>query len=163
LGAVVHRRCGQDVEHVHARVRRAGSPDAVRRPAGRQPDRRLSRRRVLVLLAGGGHDLLGGRAVREIARGRDDAGRSAGDRGNVYYFWIAHDRLPYLAVSRDGGKHWSKPVMVGPPNLEEAALPTMDIGAEGNVAMTYMGSTNSPGPPFPEADDCKPDPVACFR
>ena len=92
-----------------------------------------------------------------------EAAVAADGAGNVYYFWIARDRHPYLATSRDGGKSWSKPAMGGPPDLREAALPTMDIGAKGNVAMTYMGSTNSPGPPFLESDDCKPDPASCFR
>jgi hypothetical protein len=82
--------------------------------------------------------------------------------GNVYYFWIARDRLPYLAVSRDGGETWSVPFMVGPPGLKESALPSLALGGPGKVAVVYMGSTNSPGKPFPESDDCKPDPVYCF-
>lgn len=92
-----------------------------------------------------------------------EAAVAADGEGNVYYFWIAHDRLPYLSVSHDGGAKWSKPVMVGPPGLREAALPTMDIGSSGRVAMTYMGSANSPGKPFPESPDCKPDPLSCFK
>ncbi|MDQ3953634.1 MAG: glycoside hydrolase, partial [Actinomycetota bacterium] len=91
-----------------------------------------------------------------------EASVAADAKGNVYYFWIARNRLPYLAVSRDGGESWSKPLMVGPPGLEEAALPSLALGGPGKVAVVYMGSTNSPGKPFHESDDCKPDPVYCF-
>ena len=91
-----------------------------------------------------------------------EASVAADGKGNVYYFWIANDRLPYLAVSRDGGKSWGKPVMVGAPGLKETALPHMTLGAPGKVAIVYYGSTDSPGEPFPEADDCKPNMVDCF-
>ena len=92
-----------------------------------------------------------------------EASVAADAKGNVYYFWISNDRMPYLAVSRDGGKTWRKPIMVGPPGLTEAALPHMTVGATGKLAIVYYGSTNSPGEPFPEADDCKPNMVDCFR
>ncbi|MGH2805999.1 MAG: sialidase family protein [Actinomycetota bacterium] len=65
--------------------------------------------------------------------------------GNIYYFWTARNRLPYLAVSRDEGKSFSKPMMVGPPGLKEAWGPTMDVGATGKIALAYIGSTNAPG------------------
>jgi hypothetical protein len=76
--------------------------------------------------------------------------------GNLFYFWLAHDRLPYLAHSRDGGRIWSKPLMVGTPGLTEAALPAMASGPRGEVAFVYMGSTNSPGAPFPGEGECTP-------
>jgi hypothetical protein len=82
--------------------------------------------------------------------------------GNVYYFWMGYDRLPYLAVSRDQGKTWTKPIRVGPPGLREAALPHLTVGATGKVAVVYYGSTNSPGKPFPQHDDCKDKMVECF-
>jgi hypothetical protein len=65
-------------------------------------------------------------------------------KGNIYYIYIGRDRLPYLVVSTNGGKKWSKPVMVGPPGLKEANLPAMDLGSVGKVAFVYMGSENSP-------------------
>ncbi|MEA2447421.1 MAG: hypothetical protein QOK47_1058 [Actinomycetota bacterium] len=93
-----------------------------------------------------------------------EASVAADEKGNVYYyFWMSHDRLPYLAVSKDEGKTWGKPMMVGPPGIREAALPHLDAGAPGGVAVVYYGSTNSPGAPFPESDDCKPDPAYCFE
>lgn len=70
--------------------------------------------------------------------------------GNIFYFWIARDRLPYLAVSRDGGESFSKPIRVGPPGLKEAFGPAMDAGDDGKVALAYVGSTNAPGGEAPD-------------
>ena len=66
-------------------------------------------------------------------------------KGNIYYVWAGRDRLPYLAVSRDGGDTWSKPLMIGVPRLRESSLPNMDIGADGRIAVAYIGSENAPG------------------
>ncbi|MFN2595032.1 MAG: sialidase family protein [Actinomycetota bacterium] len=87
----------------------------------------------------------------------------ADTKGNVYYFWMSRDRLPYLAVSRNGGTKWGKPMMIGAPGIKEATLPSLTIGADGKIAAVYYGSTNSPGKPFPESKDCKPDPAKCFK
>ena len=73
-------------------------------------------------------------------------------KGNIYYTYIGRDRLPYLVVSKDGGKKWSKPLMVGAPGLKEANLPALDLGAEGKIALAYMGSENSPFRPNQEGD-----------
>ena len=70
--------------------------------------------------------------------------------GNIYYFWVATNRLPYLAISRDGGKSFSKPIMVGPLALTEAWGPTIDVGDVGKVALGYVGSTNAPGGKSPD-------------
>lgn len=67
--------------------------------------------------------------------------------GNVYYSWVAADRLPYLAISRDGGQTWGRSLMIGPPGLREALLPGMAIGSSGKIAVFYMGSANSPWDP----------------
>lgn len=68
--------------------------------------------------------------------------------GNVYYLWMAKDRLPYLAVSRDRGKTFGPPLKVAPPGLREAWGPALDVDAKGRVAMAYMGSSSSPGAPW---------------
>ena len=68
--------------------------------------------------------------------------------GNVYYLWVARDRLPYLAVSRDGGQHFGKPMMVAPPGVNEAWGPALEAGDTGRIALSYFATTNSPGPPF---------------
>lgn len=72
-----------------------------------------------------------------------EAGVVTDNAGTIYYTWVAADRLPYLVVSRDGGVTWSKPLMIGPPGLEEALLPGMTIGARGKIAVHYMGSEDS--------------------
>ncbi|MHB1261448.1 MAG: sialidase family protein [Thermoplasmatota archaeon] len=79
-----------------------------------------------------------------MARGEHDAGVGVDAAGNVYYFWIGGDRLPYLTISRDGGASWGAPFMVGPPGLKQAHLPAAQAGGEGKVAFAYFGSFNAP-------------------
>ncbi|MFN2525633.1 MAG: sialidase family protein [Actinomycetota bacterium] len=74
-----------------------------------------------------------------------EAGVVVDDEGNVYVVWTARNRLPYLAISRDGGKSFGTPMMIGPPGLREASLPSIDIGDTGKIAIAYIGSTNAPG------------------
>ena len=65
-------------------------------------------------------------------------------KGNLYYlFDEASTRLPYLVVSKNGGKTWGKPVMVGAPGVKAANLATVDVGAPGNVAIAYYGTTST--------------------
>lgn len=74
--------------------------------------------------------------------------------GNIFYSWVARDRIPYVAVSRDGGETWGAPIRVAPPELKEANLPNMDLDEKGRLVFVYMGSTNSPGSPFPNDSAC---------
>ncbi|HVF52454.1 MAG TPA: sialidase family protein [Actinomycetota bacterium] len=84
-----------------------------------------------------------------------EAGVTTDDKGNIYYTWVGEqDRLPYLAISKDGGTNWSKPMMIGPPGLTESNIPNIDAGAKGKVAIVYMGSENAPGPPFQDPPPC---------
>jgi hypothetical protein len=70
--------------------------------------------------------------------------------GNLYAAWADDsDRLPYLTISRDNATTWSAPLMIGAPGVNEAAEPELVVGKTGQVAVTYYGSTNSPGVPFP--------------
>jgi hypothetical protein len=70
-------------------------------------------------------------------------------KGNLYAAWTAFaDRLPYLAISRDNALHWSTPLMIAAPGVNEAALPVLVAGAKGQVVVTYYGSKNAPVP-FP--------------
>lgn len=73
-----------------------------------------------------------------------ETGVVADEKGNLFYTWIAYDRLPYLAVSRDGGETWSEPQMIGPPGLEESNLPGIAIGPNGGIVVRYLGTKNSP-------------------
>ena len=70
-------------------------------------------------------------------------------KGNIYYAYSARNRMMYLVISRDDGKTWTKPMMVAAPRVNETNLPSIDVGGVGKVAMAYMGTTNSPGMPFP--------------
>lgn len=64
-------------------------------------------------------------------------------KGNIYYlFQSVKDRQPYLVYSKNDGKSWSKPLMVGHPAANETTLPTLDVGKPGAVAFAYVGSTN---------------------
>ncbi|HUR26403.1 MAG TPA: sialidase family protein [Candidatus Thermoplasmatota archaeon] len=80
----------------------------------------------------------------DMAAGEHDAGVGVDAAGNVYYFWIGLDRLPYLAVSRDGGASWGEPFMVGPPGLQQAHLPAAQAAGVGKVAFAYLGSFDAP-------------------
>ncbi|MGH2806755.1 MAG: sialidase family protein [Actinomycetota bacterium] len=80
----------------------------------------------------------------EIDISSHEAGVVADGAGRIYYVWVAADRLPYLSVSRDGGKTWGKPLMIGYPGIKEALLPGIAIGKRGGIAVVYMGSDNSP-------------------
>jgi hypothetical protein len=51
--------------------------------------------------------------------------------GTIDYTWVARHRLPYLAVSRNGGKTFGEPLMVSPPGIREASLPAIDVGGDG--------------------------------
>ena len=65
-------------------------------------------------------------------------------KGNLYYAYESAKQLLYLVTSKDGGKTWSRPLMVAAPKVNEVTLPTLDVGDPGRVAIAYMGSTNSP-------------------
>ncbi|MDQ3941079.1 MAG: glycoside hydrolase [Actinomycetota bacterium] len=82
--------------------------------------------------------------VAKIGAEGHEASVAADKAGNIYYTWVSRDRMPYLVVSRDGGKKWSDPMMIGPPGLKEANLPSLDVGDPGKIAVAYMGSENSP-------------------
>ncbi len=72
----------------------------------------------------------------------------ADDKGTVVFFWVARDRLPYLAVSRDHGAHFGKPILVAPKGMKEAWGPAIDLDARGRVGLAWMGTTQSPGQPW---------------
>jgi hypothetical protein len=79
----------------------------------------------------------------ELALGMDQ-------QGNLYAaFTRTADRLLYLAISKNNGLTWSAPQMIAAPGVNETAAPQLVVGKNGQVAVAYYGSTNSPGIPFP--------------
>jgi hypothetical protein len=92
-------------------------------------------------------------ATANLTAYNHEAGVRVDARGTLYYVWVAHDRLPYLTTSRDGGKTWSRPNMFGPPGVRQAWNPTIDITPNGRIAMSYMASTNAPAAPFPDGPE----------
>jgi hypothetical protein len=89
--------------------------------------------------------------VNEAAQIEEHEAAVAADAaGTIYYVWTARDRLPYLATSSDGGQTWSAPVLVSPPGVTEASLPSVAVGDEGRIAIAYIGSTEAPGGPAPD-------------
>jgi hypothetical protein len=113
-------------------------------------DEGLTWTRTQVARNGMNTTLSGGFGVVAPGSGQSDyqATVMADGKGHVYFFWVALDRLPYLAVSRDGGKHFGPPIRVAAPGVREAWGPAIDLDARGRVALAYMGSTNSPGRPW---------------
>jgi hypothetical protein len=87
----------------------------------------------------------------QVAKTKKDDGVGGSDpsvavdaKGNIYYLWVARkDRMPYLVVSKDGGKKWSDPVMVAAPGIKETNIATLTVGDVGKIAIAYYGSENS--------------------
>lgn len=61
--------------------------------------------------------------------------------GNLYAAWIGEDRKPYLAASTDRGASWSDPVVASPEPVGTADFPAIDVGAPGEVALAYVGTS----------------------
>lgn len=66
--------------------------------------------------------------------------------GNVYAHWIGDDQLPWFAASSDAGDTWTEPMMVAPPSgISATGFPTITAGAEGRVAISYIGIEENEG------------------
>jgi hypothetical protein len=71
---------------------------------------------------------------------------AADDAGNLYYVWPDDKMRPWLSISTDHGRTWQEPLLVAAPGVNETNFPTVDAGAEGTVAIIYVGSAgNTPG------------------
>jgi hypothetical protein len=91
------------------------------------------------------------------AVGVGDVHIRADKEGNAYAAFLgAQDRMPYLSISRDGGKRWSTPQNVVAPGLKEAGVVALAANERGQVAVAYMGSPNSPGPAPKECSAVSP-------
>jgi hypothetical protein len=113
-------------------------------------DEGLTWTRTQVARNGMNTTLSGGFGVVAPGSGQSDyqATVAADGKGRVVFFWVALDRLPYVAVSRDFGRTFGPPVRVSPKGLKEAWGPALDMDDKGRVALAYMGSTDSPGRPW---------------
>ena len=94
--------------------------------------------------------LSGGFGIVAPGSGQSDyqATAMADAKGNVAFFWIALNRLPYLAISHNHGASFGAPILVAPKGVKEAWGPAIDIDANGRLALAYLASTNSPGAPW---------------
>jgi hypothetical protein len=67
------------------------------------------------------------------------------DAHNLYVVWPGSDGRPYVAVSKDQGATWKRPLMVGAPGVKLATpSPQVAARAAGHVAIGYYGSTSDP-------------------
>jgi hypothetical protein len=72
--------------------------------------------------------------------------------GNVYIAWIAGKGrvgagvsvtgLPYMTISRNHGRTWSKPIMIAAPGVQQARHTAITATGTGHVAVAYLGSTD---------------------
>jgi hypothetical protein len=72
--------------------------------------------------------------------------------GNVYVAWLAgrgasagveRRGLPYVIVSRDHGRRWSRPMMVAAPGVRQALHVAIAAANAGQIAVSYLGSSSS--------------------
>ena len=70
---------------------------------------------------------------------------STDQAGNVYYFFLDGETRPRLAVSRDDGQTWSRPINVTAPGVTTAKFPSIVAGEKGRIAFLYIGSTTPSG------------------
>lgn len=68
---------------------------------------------------------------------------SVDDNGTAYVVWQGADALVYLAWSADRGRTWSDPVRVTAPDVGGTAFPDVVAGADGRVAVAYLGTTSN--------------------
>jgi hypothetical protein len=71
--------------------------------------------------------------------------------GNVYIAWVAGrgsssgnggSGLPYLVISRDHGRKWSKPMMIAAPGVQQVRHTAITATNTGHIAVAYLGSTD---------------------
>ena len=73
---------------------------------------------------------------------------------NLYAFYVGDDGLPYLARSTTNGQSWDEPFMVAPPGVTATSFPAVYAGADGKVAVAYIGITH------PDGYDAEPEEMA---
>jgi hypothetical protein len=72
--------------------------------------------------------------------------------GNVYVAWLAgrgqsagvqRRGLPYVVMSRDHGRRWSRPMLVAAPGVRQALHVAITAAGAGHIAISYLGSSRS--------------------
>ncbi|MGQ0536941.1 MAG: sialidase family protein [Methanobacteriota archaeon] len=63
------------------------------------------------------------------------------DAGNAYVVWQSPGGELWLSHSSDGGDTWSEPVLASPPSITSAVFPEIAAGADGRIAIAYIGTT----------------------
>jgi len=73
--------------------------------------------------------------------------------GDIYLAWLAGKGtagpgvaargLPFLIFSRNHGRTWSQPMMVGAPGVRQALHVAVSAAGPGHVAISYLGSRSS--------------------
>ncbi len=94
------------------------------------------------------HRMIARTSIRDVYT-TSVAGDSAGD---IFVAWLAGDGsvgpavgsrgLPYLIFSRDHGRTWSRPMMVGAPGVRQALHVAVSAAGPGHVAISYLGSSS---------------------
>jgi hypothetical protein len=77
----------------------------------------------------------------ELAAGQNSDSLAIDGNGRLYALWIDGDSyLPVIAYSSDGGAQWSEPVVVSPPDVVQAVLPSIAIASDGRLGISYYGT-----------------------
>jgi hypothetical protein len=61
--------------------------------------------------------------------------------GNAFVAFPGKDGKMYLARSTDGGATWSAPIRASPPQVGTTAYSAIVAGADGRIALAYLGTT----------------------
>ncbi len=68
------------------------------------------------------------------------------EEGTLYVSWVDDSDLnPYIAYSKDQGKTWSKPLMVGAPGVKASCCVNASVKRPGYVSVAYFGSPKAEG------------------
>jgi hypothetical protein len=77
---------------------------------------------------------------------------TTGSSGDVYVAWITSRGspagvegrgLPFVIVSRDHGRTWSRPMMVAAPGVRQAIHVAITASGRGHIAISYLGSRST--------------------
>lgn len=86
-------------------------------------------------------------------RGEHDVSIGTDLNGTAYAFWIGNGTTAWLSSSADKGLTWSTPLDVTAPGVTAAKLPSLVAGAQGRIAIQYVGTTTPSGWGITEEDN----------